>query len=401
VAKRKKGRSVTIRGLDGETVSIDPSATQCPECSGWSDGYPVPCSCYAGPNRSIFLDPAQQEINDFLEHENMINLPTAVKKGSKATAGGTSIPPQGQFYGSHGGNAGYVTTAAYKSCEHKGHKIVFEEEGKKLYASSWQGLNEYSGRWNLIIDLAGNVKPPAPPTEWDKFIRTISTVQWVDELDPYVYTVPPKELKSELLSLKWTDMGIPPVGLDFWLVLWGKLPEKTVIVCQGGHGRTGTCLAAFMIATGLDYWTAFETVRSEHCQKAIESMEQEKYLHALYLERLEMDLHIATTQGKVNDVKELEEDIVYAKANPPSFSSSKGSKVHQATAAATVTTPSSLAAAVDNDEFYGEIQNTEVRDGKTWHLRCTDQGCATFKCKLVAHLRWVKAHELSTTLLVD
>lgn len=232
--------------------------------------------------------------------DKMIKLPESIKKGSNSYSGG---------YGNSMGYSGY-DTQIYVACDHTGDKVIFEKDGKKLYAANNKGLNEYSGAWELIIDLAGIVTLPSPG-----FVKKENNKRF-DVLRPHTgkYSAP----KSEILRLDWPDFAAPAVTPDFWLKLWELLPEKTVICCQGGHGRTGTCLAAFMISQGVDYYSAFTTVRTEHCQKAIESQSQARYLHGLYAERLKRQLTEAITKGDNETIPKIQAAVKFAADHIPS-----------------------------------------------------------------------------------
>ena len=91
-----------------------------------------------------------------------------------------------------------------------------------------------------------------------------------------------------VLRIDNPDMGVPPVGYAFWERLAVLLPVgRVVCCCFGGHGRTCTALAALMIATDLKITAkeAIKNVRDLHCENAIESSTQEKYLELLAKER--------------------------------------------------------------------------------------------------------------------
>lgn len=242
----------------------------------------------------------------------MIKLPDQLKSTKHTPQQQTGWNGTSAYGG--GGTGGYT----YKSCKHTGEKVVFEYKGKKLFGANSSSLNEYSGMWGLIIDLAGIVSSLGHTSAFVGDWKT--TEKYKAALSPL--TVQGKVVPSEYLRLNWTDMGVPPVGLAFWLKLWEMIPEKTVMGCMGGHGRTGTALASFMISAGVDYYTAVQTVRTEHCEKAIENLAQEKYLHNLYLENLYMLAADADTTGE--ELIELEKDIAYAKAHVPTQQSSYG-----------------------------------------------------------------------------
>lgn len=244
--------------------------------------------------------------------EELITLSAAIKNG------GTSIQATNPPAANTGNAVGYTT---YKPHDHPGDKVIFDFEGKQLFGSNNSSINEWSGKWDLIIDLAGVVTIPNVVP----FISAAAPKRF-RALDKLVGKE--KELPSEVLRLYWNDMSVPPVGLNFWRALWAELPAKTVIACMGGHGRTGSCLAAFMITCGVDYYSAVETVRTEHCPKAIETVSQELYLHALYVQMMEEELAECEKQADKFKARiiDLKEDIAYALANKPSYASATTSK---------------------------------------------------------------------------
>ena len=88
----------------------------------------------------------------------------------------------------------------------------------------------------------------------------------------------------------WKDMSIPPRGIhyDFWVKVWDLLPAgRTVFCCFGGHGRTGTALAAMVLVANPDLSAdeAIDWVRNDHCPRAIETSTQETYLESIARER--------------------------------------------------------------------------------------------------------------------
>lgn len=80
--------------------------------------------------------------------------------------------------------------------------------------------------------------------------------------------------------IDWPDFGIPfddMIALDQILVAVERVQEgqDVEVGCIGGHGRTGTIIAAMRVILGEDAQTAVKTVRSEYCSHAIETAEQE------------------------------------------------------------------------------------------------------------------------------
>jgi hypothetical protein len=83
-----------------------------------------------------------------------------------------------------------------------------------------------------------------------------------------------------VIAVPWADYGAPELAPGFWTELVRLLPAGMVGVgCVGGHGRTGTALACLRIA-GLkeSASVAFETVRREYCEDAVESAAQVEYI---------------------------------------------------------------------------------------------------------------------------
>lgn len=347
---------------------------------------------------SNFLDPSMDEIQAYIEAEMegdmATQLPMIIKKGSKSLSGGAVTVPNylngGSGHSSYGGG-GWVQTPA---CAHKGDSVVFQVDGKFLYGSSWQGLDEFSDQWDLIIDLAGNVKPLVT-FQFSGFVRAVSNVPFMAALKELIpKPPPPKQITAQLLSLDWNDMGVPPVELDFWQELWANLPQRTVVACHGGHGRTGSCLVALRIVAGASYWDALKEVRENHCKKAVESFAQEKYLHQLYLRRLEFDLDRAFEADPLADLSKMETELSEAEENPPSLNTSTGSKVYHSGGQSSAVTAADSA-------FMGAPVQTRTIGGITEDLRCTRGGCPKADCKRNEHLSWVKRGEVSTTMVMD
>jgi len=160
--------------------------------------------------------------------------------------------------------SGNVVGGNFKpSHHHYGDDLIFEIDNKAIYGGK-VGDVDLTG-FDLAIDLAGLPS---------------------DALQNFVRIAPPryKELVSivkmpEIIRLNWRDWSWPNVGLVFWKKLWDLLPPKTLICCQGGHGRTGTCAASLMIAS--EHWTAADAivwVRTYYWEDAIEGKGQEGYL---------------------------------------------------------------------------------------------------------------------------
>lgn len=84
------------------------------------------------------------------------------------------------------------------------------------------------------------------------------------------------------VMLDWPDYGVVSFPLQFWLDLVEHIQTKKLkllVFCVGGHGRTGTAVASFLIAAlGWDGEKATKWVRESYCERAIESKKQEDYI---------------------------------------------------------------------------------------------------------------------------
>lgn len=89
-----------------------------------------------------------------------------------------------------------------------------------------------------------------------------------------------------IVYLDWPDYGAVKLDRLIPVAKWAlkQLEEGATleIGCQGGHGRTGTFVAAVMVLTGWHPNDAMDEVRASYCKKAIESKKQEDLLGELY-----------------------------------------------------------------------------------------------------------------------
>jgi len=214
------------------------------------------------------------------------DTPTSLSKfkNNSTTYKAPSTGKQGALYG----GTSYVHK---KSCPtHDGTKVVFRRGNDKFMkevagAQGSQILVEPEVK--LVVDLAGMFSPPKPDTI--KFTSgTLSMSKqdcsWTDkmeDLSSHIYQPP-------VLDIKWEDMGVPPLDFFFWKDLWSILPNgRTVVCCFGGHGRTGTGLACLLMAAdkSINAEKATSVVHAKHCDNAIESSSQEKYLEKIQRQR--------------------------------------------------------------------------------------------------------------------
>lgn len=164
-------------------------------------------------------------------------------------------------------------------CKHTGDKMLFDFDGRKFFPGG-SSSDYYENHFDLVLDLGGAVSSRIR-RDSEKFATAGSEATKIlaEHLNDLAsYEVP------DFISFRWTDMDAPPssVGVHFWNLLLARLPEGNILVCCiGGHGRTGTALAAILIVRGYTANEAIKTMRKKHCDEAIETDSQVLYLHEL------------------------------------------------------------------------------------------------------------------------
>jgi hypothetical protein len=87
---------------------------------------------------------------------------------------------------------------------------------------------------------------------------------------------------GEVIQFHWTDGGAPPVKAEFWRALIETVGTgHLVFACVGGHGRTGTSLAALLITHGWSVRESIAFLRDVYCEEAVETSTQILYLNSL------------------------------------------------------------------------------------------------------------------------
>lgn len=87
-----------------------------------------------------------------------------------------------------------------------------------------------------------------------------------------------------LILYPWPDYGTPRQPARFIRALRFVLTEaaagkRVEIACRGGHGRTGTALAALLVLQGHTPHAAIDRIRRTYCVYAVESKDQIAMLH--------------------------------------------------------------------------------------------------------------------------
>lgn len=149
---------------------------------------------------------------------------------------------------------------------HTGNVPVFTTEFFTLFGGGNSNGAVYTPR--VIIDLADNVMRPVD-------VEGIG----FNNVRAFLPTI---------VKVAWKDHGVPVYGRSFWdalvtdMVAYGQQhgPTDMLVVCQGGHGRTGTALAILACLFGAvpEGLCPVAWVREHYCQEAVESTEQLKYI---------------------------------------------------------------------------------------------------------------------------
>lgn len=86
--------------------------------------------------------------------------------------------------------------------------------------------------------------------------------------------------------LDWPDFGVPEdrravIESLTALLDRARAGERVEVGCYGGHGRTGTALAAIAVLCGADPDDAVAWVRATYCERAVETDDQADFARTL------------------------------------------------------------------------------------------------------------------------
>jgi hypothetical protein len=92
--------------------------------------------------------------------------------------------------------------------------------------------------------------------------------------------------RNRIAIYPWPDLGTPREPRRFkralrWLLEEASKGHRIEIGCAGGHGRTGSTLAALLILQGMSGRAALRQIRRSYCPDAVESLEQSSMLRRL------------------------------------------------------------------------------------------------------------------------
>ena len=195
-------------------------------------------------------------------------------KGSTAYSNSGSHSHSAHYYG---GNS----HSSYGSGWSKPQE-VFEAHGIEFWGTSKSKLDDiYLDDEDLIINCTGTAFIPKPSKP---FIKSFPS--WLNFSDELTKAEKPK---ISQIVLDWPDMSPPPLAIEisFWedIIRQARARgiKRIICCCMAGQGRTGTALAAFMLALGFvdEPADAIEYIRENYNSKAVETQGQMVYLYNL------------------------------------------------------------------------------------------------------------------------
>ena len=168
------------------------------------------------------------------------------------------------------------STSSYQRHDHDGDVVftLFEGTDHEVQVGAASDHGKYVKEADVLVNCASH--------SWSHDDGTVSVYGGDFEgLNKYLGS------GIETLGVKWSDGGKPPVPGSFFRgvieTVKARGGGKVVFACVGGHGRTGTALAATLLANGVfdKAADAIRFVRKEHCYKACETAVQLEWLCAL------------------------------------------------------------------------------------------------------------------------
>ncbi len=206
----------------------------------------------------------------------------AIKTANVNTPAGKSGIHKDYIIDDYAGYTGINSGRGFKNCSHYPRKII--ELGQLIIYGATKTVLDYDVLMDK--DLIVNVSGTAVGNSLGAINSTIPLIRGPVEFDVLKSFVKP----VRELILDWPDGGVFPVGILFWRKLYDICVENkyfdVVFTCLGGHGRTGTAVAAMILAhTQLKPDFVTERIHQVYCDGAIETWSQDEYLEMLEIER--------------------------------------------------------------------------------------------------------------------
>jgi hypothetical protein len=182
-------------------------------------------------------------------------------------------------------------TSFINNCTHRPQHIIAGEEWG-VWAGKKTDCQPFAKDFDVVLNLTfTSIKEP--------HVIPIPELQEFED-----YNCPYTEIQ-----LDWPDYGVVNLPKEFWIKLLKHLEDnklRMLVLCLGGHGRTGTALAV-MMTMALDYTPdqAINWIRRHYCDHAIETKGQADYVSLMAKEPKPLKVDDKELQNKL--VKELKE----------------------------------------------------------------------------------------------
>jgi hypothetical protein len=165
------------------------------------------------------------------------------------------------------------TNFTFNNCTHRPQHIIAGENWG-VWAGKKEDCRSYAQDYDVILNL------------------TFTSIK-----EPHVIPIPELAQYEEYncqykeIQLDWPDYGVINLPREFWVKLLTYLEEnekKMLVMCTGGHGRTGTALAV-MMTMALEYTPemAINWIHRHYCKEAIETSGQKEYIYRMAKEGIE------------------------------------------------------------------------------------------------------------------
>lgn len=171
----------------------------------------------------------------------------------------------------------HKSTTGYATCSHDP-KALFEYNDILFYGATQRRVDaSFLQDHDLIINCGAYDAVCGASYSNGPFKKL---PKWLDAAR-YKLTLPP----VDEVWLDWADFNVPNINDNFWPELVQNAKDngvkRIIACCTGGHGRTGTALAALLVSMGWSVKKAVTFLRQSYCHEAVENMKQVEYLTGL------------------------------------------------------------------------------------------------------------------------
>ena len=165
-----------------------------------------------------------------------------------------------------------IPIVTHRACTHKGNiAIIALKSGKTIYGG---GISKgaYAEGGALLIDLTSAKSAQSMCKAMETTSKNELVLKFVKDWG-----------SADYLNIPIIDGSAPAYPRKFWEQLFDmiKLLDKNVlIVCQGGHGRTGTVLS-ILLGLFCDVTDPVQKCREIYCEDAVETNAQLDYVEEI------------------------------------------------------------------------------------------------------------------------